>query len=151
MRLGFAFAINRQPVPITSAVTSSIDASWRVTTSTLKAITGVADSHQRSQLGGIVGGVAVTAAAFNEDVVNALEILAFISLSIAIVNLLPILPLDGGHLLWLLVEKLRGRPASQETLERAAMVGFALVAVLFVIGLSNDVGRLGAGGFSHPQ
>jgi regulator of sigma E protease len=80
-----------------------------------------------------------------------LELLAFISLSIAIVNLLPFLPLDGGHLLWLLIEKLRGRPASPETLERAALVGFALVAVLFVIGLSNDVGRLASGGFAqHP-
>ncbi|MCX6394274.1 MAG: site-2 protease family protein [Solirubrobacterales bacterium] len=151
MRLGFAFATDRQELPFSEAARTSVSASWQVSKATLKAISGVVDSKQRSQLGGIVGGVAVTEEAFSQDLVNALELLAFISLSIALVNLLPILPLDGGHLLWLLIEKLRGRPASTETLERAALIGFGLVAVLFVIGLSNDIGRLGAGGFSQPH
>jgi regulator of sigma E protease len=151
MRLGFSFDIARTPVGLVEAARTSVSASVKVTEATLRAITGVTDSAQRKQLGGIVGGVAVTEQAFSQNLATALELLAFISLSIAIVNLLPILPLDGGHLLWLLIEKLRGRPATQETLERAAMVGFALVAVLFVIGLSNDVGRLASGGFSqHP-
>ncbi|MEI7889253.1 MAG: M50 family metallopeptidase [Actinomycetes bacterium] len=151
MRLGFAFATDRHGVPFGEAAGTSVSASWHVTQATFRAITGVADSKQRSQLGGIVGGVAVTEEAFSEDLVNALELLAFISLSIALVNLLPILPLDGGHLLWLLVEKVRGRPASAQALERAALIGFGLVAVLFVIGLSNDIGRLGSGGFSQPH
>ncbi len=151
MRIGFSFDIEKQPIGFIEAARASVSASAKVTEATVKAITGIADSSQRKQLGGIVGGVAVTEQAFSEDLTNALELLAFISLSIAIVNLMPLLPLDGGHLLWLLIEKLRGRPASQETLERAAMVGFALVAILFVIGLSNDVGRLASGGFSKPQ
>jgi regulator of sigma E protease len=151
MRLGFSFDVAKQPVGLFDAARTSVSASWRVSEATLRAITGVADSSQRKQLGGIVGGVAVTEQAFSRDLATALELLAFISLSIAIVNLLPFLPLDGGHLLWLLIEKLRGRPASAETLERAALIGFALVAVLFVIGLSNDVGRLASGGFAqHP-
>ncbi len=151
VRLGFSFDIARTPVGLIDAARTSVSASVKVTEATLRAITGVTDSAQRKQLGGIVGGVAVTEQAFSQSLATALELLAFISLSIAIVNLLPVLPLDGGHLLWLLIEKLRGKPASQETLERAAMVGFALVAVLFVIGLSNDVGRLASGGFSqHP-
>jgi len=151
MRLGFSFDVAKQPVGLFDAAKTSVSASWRVSEATLRAISGVADSSQRKQLGGIVGGVAVTEQAFSRDLATALELLAFISLSIAIVNLLPFLPLDGGHLLWLLIEKLRGRPASPETLERAALVGFALVAVLFVIGLSNDVGRLASGGFAqHP-
>ena len=151
MRLGFSFDIGTQPVGLIEASRASVTSSFEVTKSTLRAITGIADSDQRKQLGGIVGGVAVTEHAFSTDITNALELLAFISLSIAIVNLMPFLPLDGGHLLWLLIEKIRGRPASQETLERAAMVGFALVAILFVIGLSNDVGRLASGGFAGPQ
>jgi len=151
MRLGFSFDVAKTPVGLLEAARTSVSASWKVSKATIRAVTGVADSAQRKQLGGIVGGVAVTEEAFSHDLATALELLAFISLSIAIVNLLPFLPLDGGHLLWLLIEKLRGRPASAETLERAALVGFALVAVLFVIGLSNDVGRLASGGFAqHP-
>jgi regulator of sigma E protease len=64
-----------------------------------------------------------------------------------VVNLFPFLPLDGGHIFWALAEKVRGRAISFATMERASFVGFALVVGLFVIGLSNDIGRLGNGGF----
>jgi regulator of sigma E protease len=90
----------------------------------------------------------VTENAFKQDLVYALELLAFISLLIAVVNLFPLLPLDGGHLFWLAVEAVRRKPVSQETLGRAAAVGMVLVAGLFLIGLSNDVVRLGGSGFS---
>ena len=73
--------------------------------------------------------------------------LALISLSLAVINLFPFLPLDGGHIFWAVVEKVRGRPVSMRTMERASVVGFALVLVLFVIGLTNDIGRLTGEGF----
>ena len=78
---------------------------------------------------------------------RALEILALISLSLAVVNLFPFLPLDGGHIFWALAEKVRGRPIPFRIIERASVVGFLLVAFLFVVGLSNDIGRLGGEGF----
>jgi regulator of sigma E protease len=59
----------------------------------------------------------------------------------------PFLPLDGGHIFWSLVEKIRGRPVSFRVMERASVIGFALVLMLFAIGLSNDIGRLSDGGF----
>jgi len=65
-----------------------------------------------------------------------------------VINLFPFLPLDGGHIFWAVVEKLRGKRVSLQTMERASVVGFALVAVLFVIGLSNDIGRLSGDGFN---
>jgi regulator of sigma E protease len=64
-----------------------------------------------------------------------------------VINLFPFLPLDGGHIFWSLVEKVRGRPVAFSVMERASVIGFALVAVLFVIGLSNDIGRLTGDGF----
>ena len=70
--------------------------------------------------------------------------LALISLSLAIINLFPFLPLDGGHIFWALAEKVRGRAISFRVMERAAIVGFMLVLLLFFIGLSNDIGRLTA-------
>jgi regulator of sigma E protease len=79
--------------------------------------------------------------------VTALELLALISLSLAIVNLFPFLPLDGGHIFWAVAEKLRGRAIPVAVMERASVVGFMLVAFLFIVGLSNDIGRLQNQGF----
>jgi regulator of sigma E protease len=75
-----------------------------------------------------------------------------ISLSLAIINLFPFLPLDGGHIFWALGEKVRGKAIPFEVLERVSVVGFVLVAFLFVIGLSNDVSTLRDGGdFLSPK
>ncbi len=77
----------------------------------------------------------------------ALTFLALISLSLGLINLFPFLPLDGGHIFWSLVEKVRGRPVSLRVMERASVVGIILVAMLVVIGLTNDIGRLTGEGF----
>ena len=74
-------------------------------------------------------------------------ILALISLSLAIINLFPFLPLDGGHIFWAIVEKVRGRPVPLAVMERAGVVGMVLVLGLFVLGLSNDIDRLTGEGF----
>ena len=63
------------------------------------------------------------------------------------INLFPFLPLDGGHIFWALAEKVRGRPIPFSVMERASAIGFLLVIFLFVIGLSNDIGRLRGQGF----
>ena len=68
---------------------------------------------------------------------------ALISLSLALLNLLPLLPLDGGHIAFSIVEGIRGRAVAREVYERVSAVGIALVLLLFFIGLSNDIGRLG--------
>ena len=83
----------------------------------------------------------------SEDVIG---ILAIISLSLAIVNLFPFLPLDGGHIFWAIVEKVRGRPVPLSVMERAGVVGFMLVILIFLIGLSNDIDRLSGEGFRAP-
>ena len=72
-----------------------------------------------------------------------LRILALISLSLALLNLLPLLPLDGGHIAFSLLEKVRGRAIPRVAYERYSALGLAFVLLLFFIGLSNDVNRLG--------
>ncbi len=89
----------------------------------------------------------MTHQAFARDLAVALNLLAIISLSLALINLFPFLPLDGGHIFWALVEKIRRRPVPFSVMERAGVVGFALVLMLFFIGLSNDIGRLQGEGF----
>jgi regulator of sigma E protease len=73
---------------------------------------------------------------------NYLFVLGLISLSLALLNLLPLLPLDGGHILFSLIEGARGRFLKREIYERVSVVGLGLVLLLFFVGLSNDIGRL---------
>ncbi|MGH2978701.1 MAG: site-2 protease family protein, partial [Solirubrobacterales bacterium] len=113
----------------------------------VEAIARIFDPEQREQISGVVGSYEITRQAFEFDERRALALLAVISLSLAIVNLFPFLPLDGGHIFWSLVEKVRGRPVPYRVMEQSGVLGFMLVIFLFVIGLSNDIGRLTGGGF----
>ncbi len=79
---------------------------------------------------------------------GGLVLLAIVSLSLGLINLFPFLPLDGGHIFWSLVEKVRGRPVPYRIMERAGALGFVLVIMLFFLGLSNDIGRLTGEGFN---
>ena len=96
----------------------------------------------------MVGSYEVTRQAFQFNVTEALFFLGVISLSLGVINLFPFLPLDGGHIFWALAEKVRGRAIPFSVMERAGFVGFALVLALFVIGFSNDIGRLTGEGFN---
>ena len=70
-----------------------------------------------------------------------LSVLGLISLSLALLNLLPLLPLDGGHIAFSIIEAVRGRAVARAVYERASALGIALVLLLFFLGLSNDTGK----------
>jgi regulator of sigma E protease len=74
-----------------------------------------------------------------------LGVLALISLSLALLNLLPLLPLDGGHIAFSVIEAVRRRAIPREAYERVSAIGIAVVLFLFVLGLSNDINRLNGG------
>jgi regulator of sigma E protease len=129
-----------------AALGASVSEMWSVTTQTLSRIGGIfTSSKDRKELHGIVGVSDVTRQAFSFGVPDALFVLALISLSLAIINLFPFLPLDGGHIFWALAEKVRGRAIPFEVMERASVAGIALVLVVAAIGLSNDLSSLSNG------
>lgn len=148
VRLGFAFPLATQPVGVIPAASASVRYMWRVTKETVSRIVQIFKPQDRRQLHGVVGGYTVTEQYFAKDTTLALEVLALISLSLAIVNLFPFLPLDGGHVFWALAEKVRGRRIPFAVMERAGVVGFALILILFVIGFSNDISTLTGPGFN---
>jgi regulator of sigma E protease len=122
---------------------------WMVASGTFHVFAHIFETEQRKEISGIVGTSDVANQVIDFGVAPALILLALVSLSLGLINLLPILPLDGGHIFWSLIEKLRGgRPVSLRTMERASAIGFALVAMLFFIGLSNDIGRITGEGFN---
>jgi regulator of sigma E protease len=145
--VGFGFA--GRPVNLSpgEAVDRASGAIWEVTSRTAHLITHIFESQQRKQVSGVVGISDVGHQVVETGLQQSLLLLAFVSLSLGLINLLPILPLDGGHILWALVEKARGRPVSLRVIERATVLGFALVLMLMFIGLSNDIGRITGEGF----
>ena len=72
-------------------------------------------------------------------------LLALISLNLAVFNLLPILPLDGGHLFFIVVEKVLRRPVSAETVAKVAAFGLALILMLFVFATYADLSKIFTG------
>ena len=149
-RFGFSF-VGAGLVPADRTISSSadfaVDRMWEVTSSTVGIVGRIFDAEQRKEISGIVGSYEVTRQSIEFDTRQALFVLALISLSLAVINLFPFLPLDGGHIFWSLVEKVRGKPVAFRVMERASVVGFVLVLMLFVIGLSNDIDRLTGEGF----
>jgi regulator of sigma E protease len=97
----------------------------------------------RKEVSSPVGIVEGSSEALAQGLQTYLWVLGLLSLSLALLNLLPFLPLDGGHIVFSLIEGIRGRAVGREVYERASAIGIALVLLLFFIGLSNDIGNLG--------
>jgi regulator of sigma E protease len=148
MRVGFGYRPGpRQTFPAGKALRVSADEFWFFTKATVSLPARLIDPVKRKEISGVVGSYETTRQVILIDWELVFRILALISLSLAIVNLFPFLPLDGGHIFWAIVEKVRGRPVSLRVMERAGVVGFMLVIFIFLIGLSNDIGRLSGEGF----
>jgi len=151
MRLGFSFERLRQDAGPVRAAGLSGKTMWLVTKGTVTTIAQVFDPEKRKEISGVVGSYEVTRQAIELSTERAAFLLAVISLSLGVINLFPFLPLDGGHIFWALAEKVRGRAIPFQTMERAGFVGFVLVIALFMIGLTNDIGRLTGEGFQIPR
>jgi regulator of sigma E protease len=145
--IGFAYGSEDRQLGVGGAAAEAVDKIWLVTEKTASIFSRIFEEEQRKEISGIVGVSDVANQTIDIGIYPSLLLLALVSLSLGLINLLPILPLDGGHIFWALVEKVRGRPASLRVMERATMVGFALVLLLMFIGLSNDIGRLNGEGF----
>jgi regulator of sigma E protease len=150
-RVGFGFqegGLVDENLSVSAAAGRSVSAMWEVTSKTVSVFARLFEPEQRKQVSGVVGVSDVAHQTINESARDALFLLAIVSLSLAIINLFPFLPLDGGHIFWSLVEKVRGSRVPFSVMERASAVGFLLILTLFVIGLTNDINRLTGEGFS---
>ena len=130
--------------PGTSARYAARDC-WRVFSGTVSAVGGLFHSNERAQVSGPVGIVRTSASALELGVNWYLQVLGLISMSLAILNLLPLLPLDGGHILFSLIEAVRRRPVAREVYERVSMLGFAVILLIWFVAISNDVSGRGPG------
>jgi regulator of sigma E protease len=134
-------------VPATVLVSHPIGASarlaardcWLVVSGTVASIRGLFDSGG-AKISGPVGVVRTSEQFLRVGVQWYLLLLGLISMSLALFNLLPLLPLDGGHILVSLVERVRGRALPQRVYERMSTIGITLIMFVTVIAFANDLG-----------
>jgi regulator of sigma E protease len=146
--LGFSYGVKTsyKDISTANALKSAVNKNWEVTSGTVSAVTKIFyDSKTRKEVHGTVGLYAATQESINFGTTQALLILALVSLSLAVVNLFPFLPLDGGHIFWALAEKVRGKPISFDVIERVSVVGIVLIGFIVVVGLTNDVNTISSG------
>ncbi len=120
------------------ALGQAFHVSGNVITGTLGAIVHLPQRHK--DVHSAVGIVKASDQAVKAGMQDYLAILGLISLSLGVLNLLPLLPLDGGHILFSLIEAARGgRAVRREVYERVSAIGIAAVLLLVFVGLSNDI------------
>ncbi|MGH3003995.1 MAG: M50 family metallopeptidase [Gaiellaceae bacterium] len=144
-RIGIAIEARTGPgESIPAASRDALKLTWSITADTVRGIGHLATGHDTNQVSSSVGIVRVSAQAWRQGLRDFLFVLGLISLALGLLNLLPVLPLDGGHIVMALVEKLRGRTFRQTVYVRYSVVGLTLFAVLMYFGLRNDL--FGPGG-----
>jgi regulator of sigma E protease len=142
-RLGFQ--LGAEPLGFIESWGESVTLTGRLTGEIVRSLANIVNEEGREQIASPIGIVDESSSAARRGWESYLAVLAFISLSLGLLNLLPLLPLDGGHIVFAVAEKIRGHAIRREIYERVSVVGIALVLLLFFVGLTNDVGRLGGG------
>jgi len=122
---------------------ASLQSTWNGVTQTFNLI-GKMFSGQAStsNLSGVIGIAQVANASAHMGLAWFLNFLALVSLSLAILNLLPIPVLDGGHLLYYLVELVKGSPVSEQAMIVGQYIGLALLFTLMGLAFYNDIHRM---------
>jgi regulator of sigma E protease len=144
MLIGFDFGAAAKRFGVLSAAAAAAGEMWHVTTQTLTGFAHALTSEKtREQLHSVVGITEIGHETVVAGAGYALVFLGFLSLILAVINLFPFLPLDGGHVLWSVAEKVRGRRISLMAMYRYSSVGIVLMLFLVLNGFSNDISRLG--------
>jgi regulator of sigma E protease len=144
-RLGFAFGLRYESYGPLKSIALAFETTWEVTKAIGESLGRIVTGSGRDEVASVVGITAVSSESLEAGFRYYLQVLAFISLSLALLNMLPLLPLDGGHIAFSIVERIRGRAIPREAYERVSAIGIAVVLFLFVIGLTNDIDRLRGG------
>ena len=128
----------------TKAIFYAVKEVWFVSSTSIKylgyMIIGSGDS---SQLGGPIRIAKITGQVAEYGIIPFLSIMAYISASLGLINLFPIPMLDGGHLMFYLIEKILGKPLSQKTQEGFFRIGLFLLFSLMFFVTFNDLKDLG--------
>lgn len=131
-----------QPAPFTNAAVAAVETTWLAMESTVLSVVLLVEGSLTSRaIGGPVSIAEGAGTAARSGALEFLWFMAFISINLGLLNLLPIPLLDGGGLMFLLLEGIARRPVAPRIREVASLVGLVLVLCLVVLAFKNDVER----------
>jgi regulator of sigma E protease len=134
-----------EPMPPLTALVQATEETWFVVERTLAYIGGVMiGTESADQLGGPIRIAQVSGQVAKTGYIALFHLAAVLSVSIGLLNLFPIPLLDGGHLLFYLIEAVRGRPLSERAQEYGFRIGLVLVVMLMIFATFNDIIHLAA-------
>jgi regulator of sigma E protease len=137
--------VSTEPYPLPAAVANGVGKTWDMTALTTKGFWKIVSGQiPLSNLGGPVQIASETGRQAHEGIAPLALFTAIISVNLAVLNLLPVPMLDGGHLFFFVVEAVLGRPLSLRKRELAQQVGFVLLMLIMVLALYNDLVRIDA-------
>ena len=135
---------NRQPLGPSKAIFYSFKEVWFVIVTSLNYLGNMlVGSADTSQLGGPIKIAKITGQVAEYGIIPFFSIMAYISISLGLINLFPIPMLDGGHLMFYLIEKILGKPLSQKTQEGFFRIGLFLLVFLMFFVTFNDLKDIG--------
>jgi regulator of sigma E protease len=133
----------RERLSVGEAVVAGWNATWTMTGLVLKVVGGLLTGRVSvNQLGGPIAIASSSVEAARGGFEVLFRLIAFISVNLAVLNLLPIPILDGGQMLIVIAESLKGSPFSLKARERIARAGVLAIGLLFVLVMFNDLKRL---------
>ena len=132
-----------QPLTLSQSFTTATSETWFIIDRTGSYIGGLFSGRESSaQLSGPIRIAEVSGKVAKIGIGALLNLAAILSISIGLINLVPVPLLDGGHLMYFAFEAVRGRPMSERAQEFGFRVGLALVSMLMIFATYNDVARL---------
>jgi regulator of sigma E protease len=141
-RYRVGFGLEGTGLGLVPSVGRAVEVTGLVAKEIVKSLGRLVTGEGRDEVSSPIGITQASSDAVERGAESYLWVLGLISLSLALLNLLPLLPLDGGHILFTLIEGARGKFLQREIYERVSVVGLAVVLLLFFVGLSNDIGKL---------
>jgi regulator of sigma E protease len=121
------------------AIVETVQFSWLTITGIWGMLTG---TISLDNIGGPISIAEIAGASAENGLISFLQVLAIISISLGVLNLLPIPVLDGGHLVFYLIEAIKGSPLSAEAQANAQQVGMFMIFSLMFLAFFNDLTRL---------
>ncbi len=129
------------------AFVTSLSYIGQVTVAIVQLVNPATTMQVIDQSSSLIGISVVAKQAADLGFVNFMWLAAVISISLGLMNLLPLMPLDGGHIVVQTIQRIRGKILSERAVSAYAMAGIFLVMALFVMATGNDIGNLASGGF----
>lgn len=113
-----------------------------VTASMITGIAQMVTGKIEAEVSGPIGVAQMAGEVAQLGIMPLLQFAAFLSINLGLINLLPVPVLDGGHVVTLAVEGLRGKPLSKNKMQFIQMIGFALLLLLMIVATFKDISRL---------